>query len=113
MQPYGYPQFKDPPKWLRFVRHKKLTILLGAVVVAVILVTFSNKGLLRRFILESDLAEKKESIQTLRKDIRELKNRKRILKTDLFEIERVAREEHGMIKPGEIVYRIHLPDDEE
>lgn len=111
MQSYGYPQFKEPPKWLRFVKHKKLTILLAAVFVTVILITFSNKGLLRRFILESDVANKKESIESLQRDIRDLKQRKALLQTDKFQIEKVAREEHGMIRPGEVVYRIESNGD--
>lgn len=111
MQTYGYPQYKEPPKWLKFVRHKKLAILLGAVFVAVILVTFSNKGLLRRFLLETDVAEKKESIENIQQDIKELRERKRLLKSSMYAIERVAREEHGMIKPGETVYHIKLLDD--
>jgi cell division protein FtsB len=109
MQTYGYPQFKDPPKWLRFVKHKKLTILLAGVFVAVVLVTFSNKGLLRRFLLESEVVEKTESIQNLKKDIQLLKKRQASLETDLYEIEKVAREEHGMIKPGEVVYLVKTP----
>ncbi len=110
MQTYGYPTFKEPPKFLRFLKHRKLTILLGLSFVTVILVTFSNKGLLRRFLLESEVSDKKESITAIQKEITALKKRRHLLQTDYFEIESVAREQHGMIKPGEIVYMVREPE---
>ena len=72
----------------------------------ILFVTLSNKGLIRRLILEHEVATTEESISEIQKDIRELERRKQVLETSLFEIEKVAREQHGMKKPNEIVYII-------
>ncbi len=106
MPAFGYREQTELPRFLRFLRNRKLAVLVGLVFVTFILTTFSNKGLLRRVMLERDLVEQREKIVQLRTDIRELREMRNSLANDQFMIERVARETHGMIKPGEVVYRI-------
>ncbi len=45
-------------------------------------------------------------ITRLNKDIKKLKEEERLLKTDVSRLEQVAREELGLVKPGEIVVRV-------
>lgn len=107
MPTYGYREQSDPPKFFRFLWNKKLALMIGSVIVAVLLITFSNKGLLRRVMLESELSDREEHIGQLTTEIDSLKRVRNKLLYDKATIERVAREVHGMIKPGEIVYRVH------
>jgi len=103
---YGYREYREPPKFIRILKNRKLTILVGALLLAVLMITFSNKGLLRRIMLENELKDKQQRIQTLKNDIRLLETDRDKLHRDNLTIEHVAREKHGMVKPGEIVYRI-------
>lgn len=88
-------------------RSKKFVIMIGILLVFVsAFVLFSNYGLVNRIKLENrkkelieDFAEKEKSSDSLRKTVKLLKENKE-------EIERIAREKYGMIKPGEKVYVI-------
>ncbi len=73
---------------------------------------FSTKGFMSRINLESDLADKKTRVLELERDIQRLSRERDMLREDKATIEHVARETHGMIKKGEIVYRI-LPAEKE
>jgi len=106
MPAYGYRSHKDPHIFVKLLRNKKLSILIGSVLLALILITFSNKGILQRISLERELESKKQHTQALRLEINQLKTLQKQLTTDRSKIEHVAREAHGMVKPGEIVYRI-------
>ena len=52
---------------------------------------------------ESELTNE---ITRLNKDIKQLKEEERLLKTDVSRLEQVAREELGLVKPGEIVVKV-------
>ncbi len=86
--------------------HKKLILWSAAILVAAGFLVFSNQGLLKRLniSLENDKITEKINRQKEIKD--SLENRIELLKTDLTEIERIARESYGMIKPGEKVFFI-------
>lgn len=73
---------------------------------------FSTKGFMSRINLESDLADKKARVLELERDIQRLSRERDLLREDRATIEHVARETHGMIREGEIVYRI-LPAERE
>jgi cell division protein FtsB len=106
MPSFGYRENSDPSAFLKRLQHKKLYILLGGALVVVILVVFSDKGILSRVKLQHQLATRGERIEQLRGEIRELKRRRYMLQRDYSTIEHVAREMHGMIRKGEIVYRV-------
>jgi cell division protein FtsB len=80
--------------------------MIGIVFVTVLMITFSNKGLLRRIMLTHELAEREAHIGELKRDIAALKKQRALLESDEATIERVARETHGMIRKGEVVYRV-------
>ena len=106
MASYGYRENTEPHKFVRLLKNRKLSIILAGVLMAVLLITFSNKGLLRRVMLEKELHESDAHVAELSADIEALKKERDLLRNDLSTIEHVARESHGMIRHGEIVYRI-------
>ncbi len=85
---------------------KRNRVIIGSVIGVLFLgyVLFSEYGLWTRFglefkknNLEDDVANGQHIQDSLIKMIK-------VLKTDTLEIERIAREEYGMVKPGEKVY---------
>ena len=106
MPSFGYRENSEPAPLVRILKNRKLSILIAAASVAVVLVMFSNKGLLRRFMLDDELREKTARIEQLKSDITDLRKRRDLLQYDRKTIERVARETHGMVREGEIVYRV-------
>lgn len=106
MPSFGYREHSEPTAFIKLLKNRKLTILIGIASVAVLLVLFSNKGLLRRVMLESELSEKEARITELQQDLAALEKRKTLLLHDRKTIERVARETYGMVRPGELVYRV-------
>ena len=83
--------------------NKVIAIALASVL-ALAFVLFSNYGVIKRVSLELNKTDLIESIsqKELIKD--SLKTRVEQLKTDDTEIERIARQKYGMVKPNEEVY---------
>ena len=50
--------------------------------------------------------ELKREIGRLQEQILQLQNEEHLLKTDLTRLEEAARQELGLVKPGEIVYKV-------
>lgn len=67
---------------------------------------FSTKGFISRLRIEGEISEKETRVIELQRDIQRLARQRELLREDRATIEHVARESHGMIRPGEIVYRI-------
>ena len=106
MAEFGYREHSDHHPLLKTIISKKISIFIGGVLVVVLLVTFSNKGLLSRFKLEAEYAEKTGHIALLKTQITDLKRKRDLLQKSPDAIEHVAREMHGMIRKGETVYRV-------
>ncbi len=83
-------------------------LVLGFVVVFFFFM-FSDHGIYTRFSLESKKTELYESISQEQKNADSLQKIIKKLRTDTLEIERIAREKYGMIKPGEEVFRVSEP----
>ncbi len=60
--------------------------------------------------LRRQVAEQEASLQQLQQDIDSLQDLAKQVETDRAVQERIAREEFGMIRPGEIQYQILTPD---
>jgi len=76
-----------------------VALLIGA------LVTFSNRGLIDNFRAKERInALKKENADLIREN-GDLKRTISLLKYDLTYIEMVARNELGMVKQGDVVFR--------
>jgi cell division protein FtsB len=69
-------------------------------------VTFSNKGVLRRFSLESEKRSLLAQIEEARRAQVTLSQELKALDSDPRAIEKVAREKFWMAKPGETVYKV-------
>ena len=77
--------------------------LLIVAVVAVPLLVLRADGLPRYRALRTALTELRQDNETLRAEVRALARQTEALKTDLATIERIARDELGMVREGEIV----------
>ena len=69
------------------------------------LVTFSDRGLLDNFKTKERLISLKKANGDLARENTELKRTISLLKDDLSYIETVARNELGMVKKGDVVFR--------
>lgn len=87
-----------------FTRH----LVVGLVIFSILFffILFSNYGLVKRFELEIEANNLKNEIKNLDNTHDSLLNRIIDAETDTFEIEKVAREKYGLIKPGEKIYFI-------
>ena len=70
---------------------------------------FTNKGLVRRIMLSNEKKELEEQVRALQRTQDSLKMLRDQLQRDTFMIEKTAREQYGMTRPGETVYRVEKP----
>ncbi len=84
-------------------------ILIGAASVLFYLLVLSNFGLFKQIKLSREAAEIEARIEQLEARKSELERKRGRLDDDAA-LERIAREEYGMVKTGEHVYRIARPD---
>ena len=82
-------------------RLKLAVVLLLALVVASVV---GNRGLVRVYHMHQTRASLVREITELRASNAALAEEVRVLRTDPGRIEAIAREELGLVKPGEIVY---------
>lgn len=81
---------------------------LGLLLLAVIAVPFElfeKEGLPRYWSLKKELAEVTEINRNLAKEVRHQSYEVQALRNDPGAIEQVAREELGLVKPGEIIFQ--------
>jgi len=99
-----YPSTKAADAQKQRITRKRLWIgiLLGGITLAFIL--FSRYGVMTHIALRSESAELEHKVMTLRKHNDSLRTVISTLLQDTAEIERIAREHYGLIKPGETVY---------
>lgn len=89
----------------------RAVVLLSGVLTVVFLVSFvfSEEGI-------AELRQAQQRVETLQSDIRQLEQENARLEAEIenlressFAVERIAREDLGMSKPGEVVYRYPEP----
>jgi cell division protein FtsB len=71
-----------------------------------ILITFGNRGLVDNYLMSKRLVELKLLNCGVAAENNELKKKIVLLRSDLDYIESLARNELGMVKRGDIVYRL-------
>src|SRR5687767_8444360 len=81
-----------------------LSLLIGSIV-AVPLLVLGDAGLPRYRALRDELHEVRRHNDRLREEVRQLDHEVSALRTDEAAIERIARDELGMIREGEIVFQ--------
>lgn len=99
--------YSDFLKVLNPIRWKKsvLTCILVAAALSWILF-FDTFSLMTRFQLSQKEDQLKQDIMRLESQIQELEAQIERLENDPALLERIAREEYGMRKPGETVYTV-------
>lgn len=65
-----------------------------------------NYSLWNRYQLNKEKADLQQRIETLKQETKELEEVIEALRNDPAYLEKIAREEYGMRKPGETIYRI-------
>jgi cell division protein FtsB len=71
-----------------------------------LLITFGNRGLVDNYLMTKRLAELKLVNEGVKEENSELKKKIIMLRSDLTYIESLARNELGMVKKGDMVYRL-------
>lgn len=71
-----------------------------------VVIVFGNRGLRDNYVMRERLGALKKVNQDISRENKELSGTISLLKDDLAYVERVARNELGMVKKGDLVYRI-------
>jgi cell division protein FtsB len=71
-----------------------------------LLITFGNRGLVDNYLVSKRLAQLKSQSNEMTTENNDLKRKILLLRNDLTYIEALARNELGMVKEGDIVYRL-------
>jgi len=71
-----------------------------------LLITFGNRGIVDNYLMSKRLSQLKEGNNSLMEQNRELGGKILLLRSDLAYIESIARNELGMVKKGDVVYRL-------
>ncbi|MCS6912741.1 MAG: septum formation initiator family protein [Myxococcales bacterium] len=99
----GLPPVRVTRRW---VRGLILAALLAVALAYVPYRLYLRSGLARYLSLQAELTQVRERNQALRQDNRRLLREIDQLRTDERAIERVAREELGLVRAGEIVFKV-------
>ncbi len=70
------------------------------------LITFGNRGIVDNYLMSKRLAQLKMQNGTIAVENDELKRKILLLRSDLAYVESIARNELGMVKKGDVVYRL-------
>lgn len=79
---------------------------LTTLIALLLLTVFGQRGFIHVIRLQSELQEIENKNMLLRKENESLKEDIELLKNNLKYLEEIARKELGLIKEGEIVYRL-------
>jgi len=95
-----------------FLRRNAGVFLLGGLLLLLIQDVFGTHGVLAMRRAQKESAKVKHEIEQINKANQQLQDNVRSLKSDPQTIERIAREEMGLARPGEYIFKIPAkPDD--
>ncbi|MFC1559266.1 septum formation initiator family protein [Gemmatimonadota bacterium] len=103
----GFLRFRRPRMPEKLPARRVVMIVVGGVLFY--LLVLSEFGFLQRW----ELSRERKTIEAQIRDARERKIELESQRGELGDdaaLERIAREEHGMVRAGEHVYRLALPD---
>ncbi len=89
----------------KLLRNKRLLVILAVALPVAGYVLFGSRGVVQRIRFERQKAEMEQRIRDADAESKRLKDESKALDDDRATIERVAREKHGMVRPGETVYK--------
>ena len=88
-------------------RYQKIFLLsLGFFLLLLLMAVFHENGILNAYHLEQEQLKIKFDNENLRKKNKKLRKEIARLKSDPYEIEKIAREKLHLVKPGDRVYHI-------
>jgi cell division protein FtsB len=70
-----------------------------------LLITFGNRGVVDNYLMSKRLAQLKSQNREITIENNELKKKITLLRNDINYIEMIARNELGMVKKGDVIYR--------
>lgn len=79
-------------------------ILINVVIVCISFFIWGEFGLVKHFYLNREYAQKRQELVVLQQEVARLEEKLAAWQTDLFYVEKMAREELGMAYPNETVY---------
>ncbi len=80
-------------------------ILMVIIIIGILIFLFANKNFRTLLVLNREIVQLKQRIAGLEEQNRNLREELEAVKNDPEYIESLAREELGLIKPGEIKYK--------
>jgi len=80
--------------------------LLIVIMIIGMFIVFGNRGLRDNYVMGERLKALKKTNEDVLRENRELSKTARFLREDMSYIEQVARNELGMVRKGDLVYRI-------
>lgn len=80
-------------------------LLLVFLLLMSLLITFGNRGIVDNYFMSKKLTQLKSQTERITAENNELKKGINLLRNDINYIEIIARNELGMVKKGDIVYR--------
>lgn len=89
-----------------FWRRNLLWILLAGLGLLILQDAFGAHGVLAMHRAQQEAAREQQEIDRINQENAELQNRVNRLKTDPQAIERIAREQMGLARPGEYIFKI-------
>lgn len=89
-----------------FLARNTNAFLIAALAMLLLQDIFGNHGVLAMFRSQKQAAEIRKQIDELDVENRKLQDRVKSLKNDPAAIERIAREEMGLARPGEYIFKI-------
>jgi cell division protein FtsB len=90
---------------MRFLNNIYSSLIIVAVILFILLYTcFGERGLIRVLVLKKELKEIESCNQNIRAESAALKESIYRLKNDKRYVERIAREELGLVKTEELIY---------
>jgi cell division protein FtsB len=95
---------KRPVKWPRLNRFLVAAVALAIAALALDGI-FGSQGLIVTYRLKLQVRQAQQNLQRLNQENQDLAKQDRQLKSDPSAIERVAREQMGLVKPGELVFK--------
>ncbi|MEN9281124.1 MAG: Septum formation initiator [Bacteroidota bacterium] len=90
----------------RIMTRKRLITIVGLTLAVLAFILFSNYGVVTRLSLMSETSDLEGHVNELRSTSDSLRRQIRILESDSTEIERLARERYGYVRPNEEVFII-------
>ena len=89
-----------------FLRRNVMWFLVAGLTLLVVQDIFGTHGVLAMRRSQQQAAEVQKEIEQLNQENKKLQDRVRSLKSDPAAIERIAREEIGLARPGEYIFKI-------